>query len=104
MSGVLRRYESDSKPGRFYEIQRAGDGSLYCSCPKWRFQKGVDPKERTCKHLVMFEMEQGLCQSLAPGVEQPLEVEKFVVAKARVPRAEPKPKPKKIRRGGTFWG
>jgi len=24
----------------------------YCSCPAWKFQKGVAPADRTCKHLL----------------------------------------------------
>lgn len=51
MSGMVQRFESKSKPGKFYEVQRAADGSLYCSCPKWRFQKGKLPQDRTCKHI-----------------------------------------------------
>jgi len=99
MSGVVRKFQSDSRPGTYYEVSRAGDGTLYCNCPKWRFQKGVDPKERTCKHLKMFELEEALCGTLQAEVEQPVEV---VVAKSKL---DPKPAPKKrLRRGGTFWG
>jgi len=54
MADVVATYESDSHPGKFYNICRAGDGSLYCDCPAWRFQKGKLPNERTCKHLKLY--------------------------------------------------
>lgn len=31
-------------------VTRHIDGVISCTCPGWRFQKGVPPTERTCKH------------------------------------------------------
>lgn len=45
------------------EIQVQGSTGIYtikfsqathswsCSCPAWRYQRGVDPANRTCKHI-----------------------------------------------------
>lgn len=76
MSGMVQRFESKSKPGRFYEVQRAADGSLYCSCPKWRFQKGKLPQDRICKHIEMVTAQQhAACVAAAPiEVLQPASV------------------------------
>ena len=48
---VLATVPSSSNPEVVYTIKRGGDGNVYCSCPAWKFQKGVSPKDRTCKHL-----------------------------------------------------
>lgn len=72
MSGVVQRFESKSKPGRFYEVERAADGSLYCSCPKWKFQKGVLPQDRICKHIEAVLREQHTqMRQMYPGVPVP---------------------------------
>ena len=46
---VLATYRSKSNPDRRYYINKAKDGSVYCSCPAWRFQH-KPAKDRTCKH------------------------------------------------------
>lgn len=48
---LLAVIPSSSNPSKVYQIRRGGDGNVYCTCPAWKFQKGVSPKERTCKHL-----------------------------------------------------
>jgi predicted nucleic acid-binding Zn finger protein len=94
MSGVVKKFESESKPGKFYEVSRAADGTLYCDCPKWRFQKGVDPKERTCKHILQLELE----EVLEGEVQEP--VAKPVVTR----RSKAKGQPCSLKRRNTFWG
>ena len=44
---VLRRNESRSRPGNYYEVRRGGDDTLYCTCPRWRFNQG----KKGCTHL-----------------------------------------------------
>jgi len=76
MSGMVQRFESKSKPGRFYEVQRAADGSLYCSCPKWKFQKGKLPQDRTCSHIEAVMAQQYAASVAAAPIEviQPAQV------------------------------
>jgi len=42
---------SSSNPNVTYKVIKGADHNVYCTCPAWRFQKGVSPKNRTCKHL-----------------------------------------------------
>ncbi len=44
---VLAEFPSRSRPGVTYEVRQGGDGVVYCSCPKWRFQQG----RGGCPHL-----------------------------------------------------
>lgn len=46
---TFQSFSSDT----IYEIKQAADGSYYCSCPAWKFQK-IQPQKRTCKHLETF--------------------------------------------------
>jgi len=47
----FQSYTSDE----VYEIHEAqDDGSLYCTCKAWKYQK-KHPKERTCKHIEAFK-------------------------------------------------
>lgn len=48
---TLATIPSSSNPEITYKVIRGGDGNVYCTCPAWRFQKGINPKDRTCKHL-----------------------------------------------------
>lgn len=48
---ILATIPSSSNAEVVYTIKRGHDGNVYCSCPAWKFQKGVSPKDRTCKHL-----------------------------------------------------
>ena len=49
----LTSVESDSKPGRFYDIKRRlSDDVLGCACVSYRFCKG----EKTCKHLDAYRL------------------------------------------------
>lgn len=53
---VLKRVESSSSPGKFYEIRKSHqDGKTYCSCPSWIFQarKG----DGICKHIAAYMKE-----------------------------------------------
>ena len=49
---ILDTVPSKSVPGKTYEIRKGGDGTIYCTCPAWKFQR-VSPghNQRTCKHL-----------------------------------------------------
>ena len=42
---------SGSKP---YTVTIYMDGTNYCTCPGWRFKKGLAPEERSCKHTKQF--------------------------------------------------
>jgi len=49
---VLGRYPSKSRPGKSYDVLIGEDEVLYCGCPPWKFQKGVQPKDRKpCGHI-----------------------------------------------------
>jgi hypothetical protein len=54
---ALAEYESDSTPGKMYQVMMGEDGVVYCTCPAWRFQKGRSPSERVCKHIRRFKGE-----------------------------------------------
>ena len=106
MAGVIQRFESASKPGCFYEVQRAGDGSLYCSCPKWKFQKGVDPKDRKCKHILMVEYDEKLKASNQATTGIPPSPSGVSVKEILEKQPKPQPKPTKSkapRRNGAYW-
>ena len=47
---VIALFASASKPGHSHEVRVGADGNVYCTCPAWRFQKGVSPIGRQCKH------------------------------------------------------
>ncbi len=53
-STLVARVESESRPGKFYEIKVGADGVTYCSCPAWRMQHN-SPSNRSCKHIVAFK-------------------------------------------------
>lgn len=40
---------SGAKP---YDVKIYNDGSNYCTCSSWRFQKGKPATERQCKHTL----------------------------------------------------
>jgi hypothetical protein len=48
---ILATVPSKSNPEKSYEIHMGKDGNVYCTCPAWKYQKGVSPKDRTCKHI-----------------------------------------------------
>lgn len=47
----LATIESESEPGKTYDIKRRSDGTMGCGCVSYRFDKAV-PK--SCKHLRAF--------------------------------------------------
>lgn len=48
---VLKTFPSRSSPGTEYEVRRGGDGTVYCTCPQWRFKQG----RGGCKHLAEWK-------------------------------------------------
>jgi len=48
---VLGRVESESKPGKFFEIRLGADDKVYCTCPSWKFHGGAT---KGCKHTRAF--------------------------------------------------
>ena len=42
-----------SKPGSFHTVKQFMDGSFWCSCPSFKFQR-VPVEERACKHTRAF--------------------------------------------------
>jgi hypothetical protein len=46
---VLAKVTGDD--GAEYEIRRGKRGAIYCTCPGWRYQKGVSVRYRSCKHM-----------------------------------------------------
>lgn len=51
---VLAVAPSKSDPSKSYEIRRGKDGTIYCTCPAWRYQHLKGGETRTCKHLAEF--------------------------------------------------
>ena len=54
---VLAEEESESRPGKFYEIRTSKrDGKTYCNCPSWIFKarKG----DGICKHIANYKRHQ----------------------------------------------
>lgn len=48
---MLETFPSRSSPGTVYEVRRGGDGTIYCTCPQWRFKQG----RGGCKHLAEWK-------------------------------------------------
>lgn len=44
-------FESASRPGKFYTVTLADDGTPYCDCPPWKFQKVPADQRKDCKHI-----------------------------------------------------
>ena len=54
-SVVVQRFESNSKPGKFYEVRKNWKtGNFSCNCPGWAFKK--KGQERSCRHIKMLEI------------------------------------------------
>ncbi len=49
---TLAEIPSASDPNTTYKLVQAKDGSIYCTCPSWRFS-GKNGRPRTCKHLTV---------------------------------------------------
>jgi len=83
---ILATYRSASNPDRRYYINRAKDGSVYCSCPAWRFQH-KPASQRTCKHcedyksggsgkvseMIEGQMEEAIREGWTQGIGYPAE-------------------------------
>ena len=55
--------ESDSQPGRQYEIsRRSKDQHLGCNCPAYRFAPGSN---KTCKHLDAYSLGEAIERSVS---------------------------------------
>ncbi len=52
---VVALVESETTPGKFYEVRRSKGGQLYCTCPAWRFARSMERDgeefKAPCKHL-----------------------------------------------------
>jgi hypothetical protein len=46
---------SRSNPALMYNVKVFRDGTKWCTCPAFKFQKG-DPKIRNCKHSRSLEV------------------------------------------------
>jgi|GEM_PF-4620731 len=57
---ILAVYPSKSKPDLEYTVTLGSDDNIYCDCPAWRFQKGIPPQARVCKHTRAYRQEHGL--------------------------------------------
>lgn len=45
---------SFSNPEKKYEVRQFTDGSRWCSCPAYKYQK-KNPANRSCKHTVLID-------------------------------------------------
>jgi len=59
----FQSYSSDEVYG-IYEAQ--DDGSLYCTCKAWKYQR-KHPKDRTCKHIEQFKATRNRRRSSVEG-------------------------------------
>ncbi|MBI4340366.1 MAG: SWIM zinc finger family protein [Chloroflexi bacterium] len=52
---VLMTAQSQTDPGKHYEIRESSGGQVYCMCPAWRFSqpllKNGQEYKLPCKHL-----------------------------------------------------
>lgn len=46
------KMKSFTNPKKKYELKKFENGTWYCSCPAFRFQK-KSPGLRVCKHLIL---------------------------------------------------
>lgn len=46
----IRTVKSESRPGVAYKVTLYSNGSWWCSCPSFKFQRGKTAQERQCKH------------------------------------------------------
>lgn len=44
---ILKKIPSKSSPSISHEVRRGDDGSIYCTCPSWKFSKG----SKSCTHV-----------------------------------------------------
>ena len=52
---IITTVRSESNPSKTYEIRKSNrDGTVYCTCPAWKFQKVSAGQPRMCKHLRGF--------------------------------------------------
>lgn len=51
MPGPFQVLANVGDKGTTYEVRRAGDGTIYCSCPSWRFSR---ERPKSCKHLAAY--------------------------------------------------
>ncbi len=73
----LKRFESKSSPGKFYEVVRdPSTGELSCDCPGWINKKKDKP--RTCKHV--REIEETIKLKLAMDVVANLRPSRYSIS------------------------
>ena len=51
---VMVEKEVQGSGSRKYTIKLYDNDTVSCTCPAWRFQKGVSVTERQCKHTKAF--------------------------------------------------
>ena len=78
--------ESESEPGKTYDIKRRADGALGCSCLSYRFTK-TTPK--TCRHIRAFQSgvtvaRSGSGSAVIPTVRVPGDTERFIVTRRAI--------------------
>ena len=49
-----------------WDVRVGGDGTVYCTCPAWRFQRRPAGDREPCKHILKVEKEMG--KTLAKAV------------------------------------
>jgi hypothetical protein len=51
----VAKFESRSRPGKYYTVTLADDGTPYCDCPPWKFQKIPASDRKPCQHIIAWQ-------------------------------------------------